>query len=63
MELYANQIWNPRASTNHTSTKYQFEVPSKLTRNFRAEIDSKFGSIRNVGIDLDKGNVMITYEI
>ena len=35
------------------------ELESKLTRSFRAEIDSKFGSIRNVGIDLDKGSVMI----
>ena len=33
------------------------ELETKLTRNFRAEIDSKFGSIRNIGIDLDKGNV------
>ena len=35
------------------------ELESKLTRSFRAEIDSKFGSIRNVGIDLDKGNVIM----
>ena len=34
------------------------ELESKLTRSFRAEIDSKFGSIRNVGIDLDKGSAM-----
>ena len=38
--------------------RHQFETPSKLTRSFRAEIDSKFGSIRNVGIDLDKGTVI-----